>query len=80
MQSVPSPHPPFRPLGGGGWVARRDMDDISDYKYISFYEKAYYQVYNFLFKSRKQLVLVFTSKIISLLTENQRIPRGTCHS
>ena len=61
MQSVPSPHPPFRPLGGGGgWC--EEMDDISDCKYISSYAKAYYQVCNFLFKSRKPLVLVFTSK------------------
>lgn len=56
MQSVPSPHPlPFPSVGGwgggGGW--REEMDDISDCKYISFYEKAYYQVCNFLFKSRK---------------------------
>ena len=62
MQSVPSPHPPFRPLGGGGGGWREEMDDISDCKYISSYEKAYYQVRNFLFKSRKPLVLVFTSK------------------
>ena len=60
MQSVPSPHPRFRPGGGGG--RREEMDDISDSKYISFYEKAYYQVCNFLFKSRKPLVLAFTSK------------------
>ena len=62
MQSVPSPHPPFRPLGGGGGGWCEEMDDISDCKYISSYEKAYYQVCNFLFKSRKPLVLVFTSK------------------
>ena len=61
MQSVPSPHPlSVRWGGGGGW--REEMDDISDCKYISSYEKAYYQVCNFLFKSRKPLVLVFTSK------------------
>ena len=59
MQSVPSPHPRFRPLGGGG---REEMDDISDCKYISSYENAYYQVCNFLFKSGKPLVLAFTSK------------------
>ena len=62
MQSVPSPHPPFPPVGGGGDGRREEMDDISDCKYISFYEKAYYQVSNFLFKSRKPLVLAFTSK------------------
>ena len=63
MQSVPSPHPPFPPVvGGGGDGRREEMDDISDCKYISFYEKAYYQVCNFLFKSRKPLVLAFTSK------------------
>ena len=64
MQSVPSPHPRFRPLGGGGggggW--REEMDDISDCKYISSYENAYYQVCNFLFKSGKPLVLAFISK------------------
>lgn len=62
MQSIRSPHPPFRPLGVGGDGRREEMDDISDCKYISSYEKAYYQVCNFLFKSRKPLVLAFTSK------------------
>ena len=61
MQSVPSPHPPFPSVGEGGG-GHEEMDDISDFKYISFYEKAYYQVCNFFFKSRKPLVLVFTSK------------------
>lgn len=61
MQSVPSPHPsPFRPLRGRGeggvggakrWMTFQTVNTLVS----MFYEKAYYQVCNFLFKSRKPL-------------------------